>query len=815
MTVLKKFQQTLVNAIVDIANSTAEKILRAPAERSKISAAQGCILLEAPTASGKTLMITNALQVLRGGLPRTGGTHAPVIWFWFAPFADLVDQTMAAIRGTSDLTTRDPKNDREWALCRDGDIFVSTWQSVSTRNVKLRKMREDGESTPSIDTLIARLKDDGYFIGAVIDEAHHNFKKAPQALGFYLDILRPDVTIMATATPDDEDLEQFQRFAGITAVNRLSVSRNDVVKARLNKVGVNAFFFKASAEEESLLDYDEIAVLAGVERHRAIKRRLTELGLNIVPLVLVQVENLTASVDRARRLLIDAGLAPDSIAIHTADQPDKNLRALASDQTKQALIFKMAVATGFDVPRAWTLVSLRPSRSVSFGIQVIGRIMRVHPRLQIQVGEPDSLLDYGHVFLSDYEAQPGLQSAASRMKAITTEIRAVTDVVNVIEIAGRAVALTGASGSFLEMLLPPVATPSLLASNATGSSNSGEFVAALFASLADQVQPASPPPDGGDGVLGATKLPYQYALRMNLGFPLRLEREVVRAQPSELIDCIAKRIDFEQAKKLVMRRRGTVKITVEDLFASAQLTIERKYAFSAERVAVAAQIAFRFNDSLDPRDLKLALVNRLRRDLEVEGLEEQTDEVLRKTVDLALFQNRQLLSDACRECKGRMVAVELADPMPGTIGSQHPLVSARLGAYAVFGPRMNDWETRFAQVLDNDATGSVLWWIRNAENTNWACRIVRPSGRNFFPDFVIGVHGRKKLDNIALAEVKERIETEDSAEKVRAEHKTYGSAIMVSWDQRYARWEVVDFVPALGRNQAIETFAVDKLIDLR
>ncbi len=55
------------------------------------------------------------------------------------------------------------------------------------------------------------------------------------------------------------------------------------------------------------------------------------------------------------------------------------------------LIFKVAVATGFDAPRAWTLVSVRPNRGRDFGLQIVGRIMRVHPSVRPIHGQ-DALL---------------------------------------------------------------------------------------------------------------------------------------------------------------------------------------------------------------------------------------------------------------------------------------------------------------------------------------------------------------------------------------------------------------------------------------
>jgi type III restriction enzyme len=161
-----------------------------------------------------------------------------------------------------------------------------------------------------------------------------------------------------------------------------------------------------------------------------------------------------------------------------------------------------------------------------------------------------------------------------------------------------------------------------------------------------------------------------------------------------------------------------------------------------------------------------------------------------------------------KECLSLKLESHRAEPIPGVIPSKLELESATKGVYAVFGPRMNDWEYRFAQQIDQDSTGTVLWWLRNVENAKWACRIVRPSGRFFYPDFLIGIAGRKKLDNVALAEVKERIESEDSIEKTRVEHKDYGSALMVTWDDDKKRWYIVDYNPAIERNTLVKQFDV-------
>ena len=106
-----------------------------------------------------------------------------------------------------------------------------------------------------------------------------------------------------------------------------------------------------------------------------VHARLQERGLGVFPLMLVQVEDQAADdadpISRVREKLREIGVPDSVIAVHTSGQPDPDFHIIAHDPAKSVLIFKVAVATGFDAPRAWTLVSVRPNRGKAFGLQVV------------------------------------------------------------------------------------------------------------------------------------------------------------------------------------------------------------------------------------------------------------------------------------------------------------------------------------------------------------------------------------------------------------------------------------------------------------
>ena len=66
-----------------------------------------------------------------------------------------------------------------------------------------------------------------------------------------------------------------------------------------------------------------------------------------------------------------------------------------NDNEVEILIFKQAIALGWDCPRAAILIIFRDSTSVTFTIQVIGRIMRM-PEQKFYLKNPE--LNRGFVF---------------------------------------------------------------------------------------------------------------------------------------------------------------------------------------------------------------------------------------------------------------------------------------------------------------------------------------------------------------------------------------------------------------------------------
>ena len=829
--VLREFQQEAVERLAAAALDAVGKMAAAPAERRRIARRIGCSLLQAPTGSGKTVMLAKTAEAV--------AQRVPIVWFWFAPFAGLVAQTATALRSAAPgLRVRDPVRDRVDVGTRAGDVFVATWASVAARKADARRMRQDDDTAPSLDTLVASLRASGFLIGAVVDEAHHSFRPGTESFRFLDTVLDPDLLMCATATPDDGDIEILRRAMDVGRFQQVSVSRTRVVEARLNKPRVNAVSFVARGTSVRMLDLNEVALRKAVDQHRALKGMLKQAGIPVVPLLLVQASSTDWTPARVQALLRDQlAFPPGAVAVHTAAEPDPDVQALANDPDVEVLVFKMAVATGFDAPRAFTLCALRPVVDASFGMQVIGRIMRVHPLLQSRPGlVPD--LDTGWVFIGDPQGMPGLTQAAERIKAIRDSISIVSDGLQVYEATvgdGGRIILVGENGQSRLVLEPPAAPypgrpppgmgerdtvwPDTLFDLATqavtdvarSGGESHKPVQAAASSPGEQ--PSAVPLQARAAVVAAA---FRYPRRSSLMVPERLRTERMPRDVSGLIDSLVRNVRFLPEHLLAVRRQtAEIERREESLFEHAaptrrmeQSTISFQFARqnAHELLSVSQYIA--------PKDLGLRLQASLAAALDKAGQAPVERAVLQRALNVILVQSPNLLKDALRRAMGACAEVVDASDLPAAWESPVPLSDSVRNLYGCMPQGLNRWELRFADWLDRQER--VLWWTRNLPRPNaandWSVRIVLPeTGRGFYPDFVICVNGRKQPQGIGLAETKERIESDDSGIKSRTEHREYGRALMLTYDVEHDRFLKVEYAAEVGRNREVGPLRADDL----
>jgi type III restriction enzyme len=819
----KGYQREAVANALEIFRYAESQLRQAgdAASHTAATAFNGCLLLEAPTGSGKTLM---AGMIAETFAAPDRDSNARIVWFWFTPFAGLVEQAKGAIKSTFvGLRVRDLQGDRKTRGTKSGDVYVTTWASVAAASKETRRVRSGGEFVLALDDLIAELRADGFRIGAVVDEAHHGFTRAAEAVRFYRETLNPDFTLMITATPNDQDVEKFKKAAGIGHLHRIRVSRKEAVDAGLIKDGIKSIAYLAADDQKALVDFAATALADGWSMHGAIKQGLQAAGIGLVPLMLVQVGNSDVAVDEARTRLAALGIPESKIAWYTANDPNDDLLAVAIDEQKEVLIFKVAVALGFDAPRAFTLVSMRGAKDTDFGIQVVGRILRVHGKLQGPTLESKlpELLRNGYVFLADAANQSGLVQAGDKINAIQSELSHVCPYTMVVKVAGRNEIQVAQDGQAQLLTVPytPPAWPAPEIPLADGRHVTEPPAWQPTGILTNLVltSPELPPDTAGKSVSFGPLLTSnrRYALREGISRTYRSER--LPLSTADLLTCIAANIAIDD-KVFNAGFRQSVKVTRQtvDLFEGSEETEAIQARLSDAEIARRAQNVMFDAEYLDPRDLHDALLGRLKTEFTHRGIPVDADG-LERALNRIMAAYPNLIRLAARSCAAKFKEIFDTDKLPDCVELPAGVKKSRLNIYGVLPQDLNGPERAFAELLDADTSGTVDYWFRNEPRKPWSIGIVMPSGDRYFPDFAVKVAGRTTGEGLLLIETKGNhiLNGDDTLDKVLAEHKVYGTPLMLAQDNSNGngsgRFMTVKFFANTGRNELDQIFRIENL----
>ena len=533
----------------------------------------------------------------------------------------------------------------------------------------------------------------------------------------------------------------------------------------------------------------------------------------------------------ARTRLAALGVPESKIAWYTANEPNDDLLAVAIDEKKEVLIFKVAVALGFDAPRAFTLVSMRGAKDTDFGIQVVGRILRVHSRLQGSTLDKTlpELLRCGYVFLADSANQSGLVQAGGKINAIQSGLSQVCPFTMVVKVAGSSeiqVTYNGQS-QLLSMpysspFTPPVWPAPTPAPDANIAADATPFAGespvwqptGILTDLVLMPLPAAPTAPGApDAPRTVPLLSSNRRFAVRAGVPRVYCSEQSPLSTDDLLTCIAANIAFDD-KAFSAGLRQSVKVvreTVDVFVEGSEVSVPGQARLSDAEIARRAQSVLFDADHLDPRDLHDVLLARLKTEYGHRGVD--TDDA-----GTALALNRimaaypHLIRTAARTCTAKFKEIFDAAPLPEFVELPAGVKKSRQNVYGVMPQDLNGPERAFADLLDADTSGTVEYWFRNEPRKPWSIGIVMPSGDRYFPDFAIKVAGRTAGGGLMLVETKGHhiLNGDNTVDKVLAQHKRYGVPLMLVQDAG-GRFMTVKHFSNTGRNEQDQIFRIENL----
>ena len=355
------------------------------------------LVFEAPTGSGKTVMACEALAQLVDALRDRGDTkYQEAAFIWFAP-RKLHLQSYSKLRlAYEDNRSLSPvmfdELDQGEGI-QPGEILFVNWESVNKDN---NVMARESESSASIYEIARRTREElGLPIVVVIDEEQMFWSRTADKSKQVLDRIDPNVEIRISATPKTQ-----------TNYN-VVVERREVIEAEMIKkeVVLNPDITIDISDERTL---NEHLIETALRKRQQLADAYKALGVNINPLLLIQLPNDTketmTSDDEAIAETVKAYLSCNPkwhittengrLAIWLAGEK-QNLEGIEQpDNMVQVLMFKEAIALGWDCPRAAVLLIFRKLQSATFTTQTVGRILRMPEQRHYR----DEALNVGYVY---------------------------------------------------------------------------------------------------------------------------------------------------------------------------------------------------------------------------------------------------------------------------------------------------------------------------------------------------------------------------------------------------------------------------------
>ncbi len=358
------------------------------------------LVFKSPTGSGKTVMLAQFLRDIVSD-PRFVGNDVAFLWMSKGP--TLVEQSKNKLfeyyGGASELELLDI-NDLNRKVMTCNSVFFINWEKLKGQSKDVLKIRRDNEQDISFDGMIEATHEDKRKIVVIIDEEHLG-ADTDKALELINGLIKPKIIIRASATPKYEptlsDLED--KTAGFVRVRREDVVKEGLIKEKIifqTEEDLNQKQFKGMYQDEILLE------LAYQKREELVKY-YKELKLDINPLVLIQLPNddrattETSTVNKQEivtNYLKKKGVSENNIAIWLSEDKVNLEDVERNNSSIDFLLFKQAVATGWDCPRASVLVMFREIKNPTFAIQTVGRILRMP--LGTHFGKPD--LNFGYLY---------------------------------------------------------------------------------------------------------------------------------------------------------------------------------------------------------------------------------------------------------------------------------------------------------------------------------------------------------------------------------------------------------------------------------
>ncbi|KKQ00894.1 MAG: hypothetical protein UW53_C0015G0020 [Candidatus Giovannonibacteria bacterium GW2011_GWA1_44_25] len=354
-------------------------------ENSLHSPENETVIFQAPTGSGKTVVVSELLKELVKN--RDDEKTFSIIWVSVRMLHEQSKEKLEKYYEDDRSLQCSYFEDLEDRKIGENEILFINWHSINKKDINI--FVRENEQDNNLNSIVKNTKNDGRTIILVIDESHHT--ASSEKSKELLEIISPKVTLEVSATP-----HLTENIAEIERIRLADVKAEEMIKSEIT---INPEFLDIKIGSKSS---DEIVITEALKKRIELARMYKKVGSNINPLMLIQLpdnkSNLISKKEDVIKILEKQGITEKNgkLAIWLSEDKSDTLQNIEkNDNQVEVLIFKQAIALGWDCPRASILVIFRESKSFTFTIQTIGRIMRM-PELKYYSKEPE--LNQGYVF---------------------------------------------------------------------------------------------------------------------------------------------------------------------------------------------------------------------------------------------------------------------------------------------------------------------------------------------------------------------------------------------------------------------------------
>lgn len=331
------------------------------------------VVFKAPTGSGKTFMAASLFEELAEENPSVN-----FCILWACPGkGELHKQSFDAVKtylgGNPVCSLLEDNFFGSRKYIKDKEIVFINWEKLIQKDKETGKwannLMKDQEGMNFID-VIEKTKQNGTRVILVIDESHIGASQKARIQEFINTIIIPNIVLEMSATPLNNHIDV--EIEAQKVVDEGMIKEDVIVNQEINKED------KTLAEQDSEL----LVLQKGYDKRQEIVEEYNKLNIAVNPLVLIQIPNVDEG--EAKKLVIkdflrEKGITEDNgkLKFWCDDKGNFDKKAIKkNNDITEYLVFKTAVATGWDCPRAHILIKFRDGKSETFETQTIGRILR-------------------------------------------------------------------------------------------------------------------------------------------------------------------------------------------------------------------------------------------------------------------------------------------------------------------------------------------------------------------------------------------------------------------------------------------------------